>query len=67
MRRRSYLTCPHKNVQQFTECCLDCGWNVYTSDDEYRARLKEELEDKLKRGGVPKDIADMEDALGIKR
>ena len=27
--------CPHHNVQQFTECCLDCGRNIYESDAEY--------------------------------
>jgi hypothetical protein len=24
--------CPHNNVQQFTECCLDCGKNIWAED-----------------------------------
>jgi hypothetical protein len=37
---KSFLDCPHKNVQQFTECCLDCGYNVYTTKEEYLAELR---------------------------
>jgi hypothetical protein len=32
--------CPHKNVQQFTECCLDCGRNIYETDEEYLQYLR---------------------------
>lgn len=24
--------CEHKNIQQFTECCLDCGKNIYVTE-----------------------------------
>jgi hypothetical protein len=24
-------TCPHNNVQQYTEYCFDCGMNIYGS------------------------------------
>ncbi len=27
--RRSFLDCAHNNIQQFTEVCLDCGFNIY--------------------------------------
>jgi len=49
--------CPHNNVQSFTECCLDCGRNIYETDKEYLRYLRskdkstsdkiEELEVKL--------------------
>ena len=38
--KRSFLDCPHNNVQDFTECCLDCGYNIYTTDKEYLKDLK---------------------------
>ena len=38
---KSYLTCPHINVQQFTEYCLDCGYNIWTTKKEYLADLKQ--------------------------
>ena len=28
-RLKKFLDCPHHNVQQFTEFCLDCGENIY--------------------------------------
>jgi hypothetical protein len=40
--KQSFLTCKHKNVQQFTECCLDCGYNVYTTEKEYLADLRKQ-------------------------
>ena len=36
--------CEHKNVQDFTECCLDCGRNIYETDDEYEAYLDKQLQ-----------------------
>lgn len=30
-----FLDCPHRNVQTFTEFCLDCGWNIWTTDKQY--------------------------------
>lgn len=35
--------CSHKRVQQYTECCLDCGRNIYETDKEYEAYLDEQL------------------------
>lgn len=37
--------CKHDkgNIQQFTEVCLDCGHNIYETDDEYEASLKQEI------------------------
>ena len=43
MSRQSFLDCPHKNVQQFTETCLDCGYNIYMKEEEYLAALEEEV------------------------
>jgi DNA-directed RNA polymerase subunit N (RpoN/RPB10) len=48
--------CPHNKVQQFSECCLDCGRNIYESDEEYDKYMRERVEDehpvlrKLTRG-----------------
>lgn len=33
-RLKKFLACPHYNVQSFTEYCLDCGENRYTSAEE---------------------------------
>jgi hypothetical protein len=41
--KKSYLDCPHNRVQQFTEFCLDCGYNIYTTDEEYLADLKKKV------------------------
>jgi hypothetical protein len=37
---RSFIDCPHKNVQAFTECCLDCGYNIWTTEAEYLEELR---------------------------
>lgn len=34
--------CPHKNVQQFTEWCFDCGRNIYETDEEYTRFILQE-------------------------
>lgn len=65
MTRKSFLTCEHKNVQDFTECCMDCGFNIYTTEEEYLKQLREEA--RGKRKVVSKEIRDLEDELGIKR
>jgi hypothetical protein len=57
--KRSFLTCPHKNIQQFTEVCLDCGYNIYTTEQEY-------LEDLRKKAGN-EEIRKLEKKLKIKR
>lgn len=33
-RLKKFLACPHHNVQSFTEYCLDCGENRYTTPEE---------------------------------
>lgn len=38
------MSCQHVNVQQFTERCLDCGANIYESEDERYHRLKSEID-----------------------
>jgi hypothetical protein len=35
-RLEKYLSCPHRNVQQYTEVCLDCGENIYTTESQIR-------------------------------
>jgi hypothetical protein len=38
--------CKHDggNIQQFTEICLDCGHNIYETDAEYAASLRNEID-----------------------
>lgn len=57
--------CPHNNVQQFTECCLDCGRNIYESDTEYYQHLKD-LERQQMNQARSEDIERLENKLGIK-
>lgn len=37
--------CKHDkgNIQQFTEVCLDCGHNIYETDEEYAESLSSEI------------------------
>lgn len=35
-RIHRFMRCRHRNVQQFTEVCLDCGENIYTTEAEIR-------------------------------
>jgi hypothetical protein len=44
-KRVSFLDCPHKRVQDFTECCMDCGYNIYMTEAEYLAELRREARD----------------------
>lgn len=39
--------CPHKRVQEYSECCLDCGRNVYETDEEYADYLLREEAERL--------------------
>jgi hypothetical protein len=43
----SFLDCPHKRVQDFSECCLDCGYNIYMTKQEYLKVLQKEYEESL--------------------
>ena len=60
MAMKSFLTCPHRNVQQFTEICLDCGFNVYSSLAEVREIL---LEEARAKASVKQD-ADLRSEIG---
>lgn len=57
--------CPHNNVQEFTECCLDCGRNVYETDEEYLRYLKGRRSAKMQRNRSD-EIVRLERELGIK-
>lgn len=50
--------CPHNRIQQFTEMCLDCGRNIYESDEDYLRHLRA-------RAGES-EIEKLEKQLGIK-
>lgn len=43
-RLEKFLNCPHKTIQQFSECCLDCGENIWTTPEEILKQEQEELE-----------------------
>lgn len=60
---KSYLTCPHNNVQSFTEYCLDCGYNIWTTVEEYKESLKKQVESR----GIYPEIKKLEEMLGIER
>lgn len=53
-RLEKFLKCPHKKVQGYTEICLDCGENVYTTaaeiiaSEEKAERLKKESEEYIR-------------------
>jgi len=38
--------CKHNsgNIQQFTEVCLDCGHNIYETDEEYEKSLQRDIQ-----------------------
>lgn len=64
MKRQSFLTCNHVNVQSFTDYCLDCGYNLWMTEEEYKKRLEEEV----KRAGLLISQIDiLEKALGIEK
>lgn len=43
-RQLSFLDCPHNHVQQFTEWCFDCGYNIYTTKQDYLKDLQKKAE-----------------------
>jgi len=59
----SFLDCPHKNVQEFSECCLDCGYNIYTTEREYL----EDLRRRANRCPEEDEIRKLERELGIQQ
>ena len=53
-RLETFLACPHKRVQQYSECCLDCGENVYTTPEGIRreeAKKESQKEQKWDENG----------------
>lgn len=60
------MSCPHHNVQQYTEICLDCGANVYESPEERVERLRREV-DGLRRTRLDAQLKVEGDALEIER
>lgn len=68
MSKISFLDCPHRNVQQFTECCLDCGHNTWTTEKEYLQWLKDEVKrNRELNDPTIKEIRRLEEQLGIQR
>jgi len=59
MAFRSFLDCKHQNIQQFTECCLDCGYNIYTTETEYL----EDLRRKVGKTALTDEIRELERTL----
>lgn len=48
-RLETFLACPHKRVQEYSECCLDCGENIYTTPEEIqREEANAKEQDELK-------------------
>lgn len=43
--------CPHLRVQDYTECCFDCGKNVYESEEEYTRSIQQERSEKSRANG----------------
>jgi len=61
--------CPHNSVQQYTEICLNCGRNVYESNEEYLKYLKEEklkIDYNARQKVICAEIEALEIELGIK-
>jgi hypothetical protein len=56
--------CPHKNVQQFTETCSDCGRNIYETDEEYLQYLLQQKQANA-RMALSNRIETLEVELGI--
>jgi hypothetical protein len=35
-RLTRFIRCQHEHVQDFSECCLDCGENIYMTVEQIR-------------------------------
>lgn len=57
----SYLDCPHVNVDGDTCCCSDCGYNVWTTNEEYLKDLRR----KAQKWPDLSEIRKLEKQLGI--
>lgn len=62
VKKISFLDCPHRNVQTYTEYCLDCGHNLWTTKEQYLKELRKQDED---NDPVVKNIRALEKKLGI--
>lgn len=58
----SYLDCPHKNVQDWTDYCFDCGYNINMTEEEYRDDLLKQAK-KAKNSPLHDEIRDLERRL----
>ena len=59
--RLSFLDCPHVNVDGDTCECSDCGYNVWTTNEEYLKDLRR----KAKTWPSLSEIRKLEKQLGI--
>jgi hypothetical protein len=57
----SYIDCPHRNVDGYTSECSDCGYNVWTTNEEYLKDLRR----KAKKWPNLSEVRSLEKQLGI--
>jgi len=58
--------CTHGNVQDYTSTCLDCGRNIYESDEDYYKHLQEQKK-RLQKSALSSKIEDLENQIaGLK-
>jgi len=62
MEKYSYLDCPHQNVQDWTEYCFDCGYNINISEQEYLEDLRRQAKE-AKNSPMHDEIRDLERRL----
>ncbi len=62
MAKNSFLDCPHQNVCGYTMYCIDCGYNIYMTKEEYLNELRAACP---KESALIKEIRELEAALGI--
>lgn len=44
MGKTSFLDCVHRDVQSYTMRCLECGYHIHMSKDEYRKDLQRQID-----------------------
>lgn len=62
MIQKSFLTCRHTHVQEYTDYCFDCGYNRNMTNSEYLAELRRRV---IEADPVIKEIKELEKKLGI--
>lgn len=62
MARISFIDCAHHAVQQFTDYCLECGYNINMTNEQYLAELTREVRE---QDPTIQKIRAMEKKLGI--